>query len=327
MDLQLVLGNLLSPPILLFLVGALAALLKSDLTIPEPIPRLLSLYLLWAIGFKGGVGLAHSGLTPEISSQLLAAIGMSIAVPLYTFFPLRKRLGASNAAAIAATYGSVSAVTFVTAAAFLERRHEPYGGHMVAALALMESPAIIVALLLHRRSTRGDNGGVRGGHILRESFLNGAVFLLLGSLAAGWLTGDRGMAQVKPFAVDIFPGVLSFFLLDMGLVAARRLRDLGRDKAFLVAFAIVVPLVNAAAAIAIAAAMGMGRGDALLFVVLSASASYIAVPAAIRMAVPDASPSIFVPMALAITFPFNITVGLPLYAAILDRVLPAAVPL
>lgn len=327
MDANLILQNLLSPPILLFIVGLCAALLKSDLHVPDPIPKLLSLYLLWAIGFKGGVGLAASGITPEIAAQLLAAIALSLAVPLYTFLPLKARLGPANAAAIAATYGSVSAVTFVTAVAFLERRGEHYGGHMVAALALMESPAIIVALLLHRMATRGENGGARSGHILRESFLNGAVFLLLGSLAAGWLTGPEGMAQVKPFAVDIFPGVLSFFLLDMGLVAGRRIGELGSDRSFLVVFALVVPVINAAAAIAIAAAMGMDRGDALLFVILGASASYIAVPAAMRMALPDASPSLFVPMALAVTFPFNITIGLPVYAAILDRVLPAAPPL
>jgi hypothetical protein len=315
-DASAIIGNLQSPPILFFLLGALACVLRSDLEIPAPLPKLFSLFLLLAIGFRGGAELGHAGVSLYVVKTLLAAIGMALVVPLYAFFLLRRRLGVADAAAIGATYGSISAVTFLTADAFLRRAGLPpaeqAGGHMVATMALMESPAIVVGVLLARRfgETREK---VRWGALLRESFLNGSVFLLVGALLIGVASSDKGREAMRPFTSDIFTGMLSFFLLDMGIVAARRLRDLRSIGRVAVAFALLVPLGNALLAMSIAWALGLTRGDALLFTVLGASASYIAVPAAMRHALPEANPSVYVGMALGLTFPLNIVVGIPLY--------------
>ncbi|MEM7648883.1 MAG: sodium-dependent bicarbonate transport family permease, partial [Cyanobacteria bacterium P01_A01_bin.70] len=284
----------------------------------QPIPKLFSLYLLFAIGFKGGHELHESGLTPDIAIALLAAVVMAALVPVYSFFILRLKLDIHNAAAIAATYGSISAVTFVTASTFLARLDVDFGGHMVAALALMESPAIIVGLLLVRvfaqqQNPNLDDDDFSWEEVLRESCLNGSVFLLVGSLLVGVVTSDQGWESLEPFTGEMFYGVLTFFLLDMGLVAARRFQDLRKGGAFLISFSVLMPILNAAIGIAIAALIGMGAGDALLFAVLCASASYIAVPAAMRLTVPEANPSLYISMALALTFPFNIIVGIPIY--------------
>ncbi len=315
MNFSLVLSNFLNPPVLFFFLGMLAVFVKSDLEIPAPVPKLFSLYLLFAIGFKGGVELVKSGLSQEVFLTLLAAILMACAVPVYTFFILRLRLDSYNAAAIAATYGSISAVTFITAGSFLQQLGIAFDGYMVAALALMESPAIIVGLILVNlfTSDQGERGAFVWSEVLREAFLNSSVFLLVGSLLIGVLTGEHGWEVLKPFSQDMFYGVLTFFLLDMGLVAARRVKDLEKTGVFLVSFAILVPVVNAAIGLLIAKLIGMPQGDALLFCVLCASASYIAVPAAMRLTVPEANPSLYVSTALAVTFPFNIIVGIPLY--------------
>jgi hypothetical protein len=314
MDSSLLVQNLLNPPILFFVLGVLAVLSRSDLEMPQPIAKFLSLYLLLAIGFRGGAELNRSGFSREIIVSLLAAIFMACVVPLYAFFVLRLRLDTFNAAAIAATYGSISAVTFITAIAYLKQLGIEYGGHMVAAMALMESPAIVIGVLLVRLfAPKRANDSTPWPKLLREAFLNGAVFLILGSLVIGYLSGERGWQDLKPFSDDIFKGMLCFFLLDMGLVAARRVRDLRAAGGFLVAFALLVPLVNATLGILVTRLLGMSEGDALLFAVLCASASYIAVPAAMRLSVPEANPSLYMPMSLAITFPFNIVVGLPLY--------------
>lgn len=323
MDFNLILSNLLSPPILFFFLGALAVAVKSDLEIPHPLPKFFSLYLLLAIGFRGGVELHKSGLNEQVVYTLLAAALMASVVPLYTFFVLRRRLGAADAAAIAATYGSISAVTFITAAAFLQRLGVDFGGHLVAAMALMESPAIIIGVMLFKLKGTGGGGGVGNGgfvwaELVREAFLNGSVFLIIGSLLIGLVTGAEGEAGMRPFTEDIFKGMLAFFLLDMGLLAARRTRDLRRAGLFLIAFALLIPLVNALGGLVLAYLLGMPKGDALMFTVLCASASYIAVPAAMRLSVPEANPSLYVTMALAITFPFNIIVGLPLYMFIIN---------
>jgi hypothetical protein len=311
---SLVLQNLLSPPILFFFLGVLAVFLGSDLEIPQPLPRLFSLYLLFAIGFHGGVALSHAGLDEHAVFALGAAVVMAFVVPLYAYALLRWRFDVPDAAAIAATYGSVSAVTFITAGAFLNSLQLPYGGHMVAAMALMESPAIIVGVLLAKR--RGGAGSVDRMALVKEACVNGSVFLILGSLVIGLLTGDRGHAALKPFTEDIFKGMLAFFLLDMGIVAARRLQSL-RGHAWVAAgYAIGLPVVNATLALALAAALRLSPGDAVMFVVLCASASYIAVPAAMRLAVPEANPSLYVSMALGLTFPLNIIVGLPAYVAL-----------
>ncbi|MDZ8228067.1 MULTISPECIES: sodium-dependent bicarbonate transport family permease [unclassified Nostoc] len=313
MDSSLIVSNILNPPILFFFLGMTAVFVKSDLEIPAPVPKLFSLYLLFAIGFKGGVELIKSGVTQEVILTLAAAMMMACVVPIYTFFILKWKLDTYDAAAIAATYGSISAVTFITASAFLTELGITFDGYMVAALALMESPAIIVGLILVNIFTADGKREFSWPEVLQEAFLNSSVFLLVGSLLIGILTGERGWHALEPFTQGLFYGVLTFFLLDMGLVAARRIKDLQKTGVFLILFAILIPIVNAGIGLVIAKLIGMPRGDSLLFAVLCASASYIAVPAAMRMTVPEANPSLYVSTAIAVTFPFNIIVGIPLY--------------
>ena len=319
MDLNLIVSNILNPPVLFFFLGMVAVLVKSDLEIPSPLPKLFSLYLLISIGFKGGVELVKSGLNREVIFIILAAITMACVVPIYSFFLLRIKLDLYNAAAIAATYGSISAVTFITAGSFLQQLDITYGGYMVAALALMESPAIIVGLILVKISTSEQSDReFSWSEVLREAFLNSSVFLLVGSLIIGLLTGEHGWEVLSPFTQQMFYGVLTFFLLDMGLVAAKRIKDLQATGFFLIGFAVLMPIFNAAIGIGLAKIIGMSQGDALLFAVLCASASYIAVPAAMRMTVPEANPSLYISSALAVTFPFNIIVGIPLYLYVIN---------
>lgn len=313
----------LNPPVLFFFLGLLAATVRSGLVVPDAVTKVLSLYLLWAIGFRGGVELARSGFGSEALIALGAATLLACVVPVLVFFLMRRKLGPHDAAAIAATYGSVSAVTFMTACAWLEARSIPFGGHMVAAMVLMESPAIVLGVLLLRAfgGTREEEAGGTWGTLFHEAFLNGPVLLLLGSLGVGLLTGERGYAAFKPLCTDLFNGVLVFFLLDLGLVAGSRLKDL-RERGFgLIAFAVAAPLVNAGLALALAKAGSLSRGDAVLLVVLAASASYIAVPAAMRLVIPKANPGLYIPLALAVTFPFNIALGIPLYAWAVGKVL------
>jgi len=318
MDVSLIMSNILNPPILFFFLGMTAVVVKSDLEIPAPVPKILSLYLLLAIGFKGGVELSKGGINQEVVITLLAAILMAWFVPIYTFFILKLRLDTYDAAAIAATYGSISAVTFITASAFLNELGIRFDGYMVAALALMESPAIIVGLILVNLFTSDEKRDFSWPEVLREAFLNSSVFLLVGSLVIGFLTGERGWLVLEPFTQGMFYGVLTFFLLDMGLVAARRIKDLQKTGVFLVSFAILIPILNAGIGLLIAKIIGMPQGNSLLFAVLCASASYIAVPAAMRLTVPEANPSLYVSTALAVTFPFNIIVGIPLYMYVIN---------
>lgn len=315
MDVSIIISNILNPPVLFFFLGMLAIFVKSDLEVPPPIPKLFSLYLLFAIGFKGGVELVKSGISQEVILTMLAAIGMACLVPLYTFFILKIKLDPYNSAAIAAAYGSISAVTFITGSSFLQQLGVAFDGYMVAALALMESPAIIVGLILVNLFTSETESEreFSWSEVLREAFLNGSVFLLVGSLLIGTLTGEHGWEVLSPFTQDMFYGVLTFFLLDMGLVAAKRIKDLEKTGAFLISFAILVPIFNASVGLCLAWLIGMSQGNALLFSVLCASASYIAVPAAMRLTVPEANPSLYISTALAVTFPFNIIVGIPLY--------------
>lgn len=316
MNSSLVLSNILNPPVLFFFLGMLAVFVKSDLEIPQPLPKLFSLYLLFAIGFKGGVELVKSGISQEVILTLLAAMFMACAVPVYTFFILKLRLDIYNAAAIAATYGSISAVTFITAGSFLDQLGIQFDGYMVAALALMESPAIIVGLILVKvfaLDQGKEDSDFSWSEVLQEAFLNSSVFLLVGSLVIGVLTGEHGWKVLSPFTQDMFYGVLTLFLLDMGLVAASRIKELQKAGPFLISFAILIPIVNAGIGLLLAKLIGMPQGDALLFSVLCASASYIAVPAAMRLTVPEANPSLYISTALAVTFPFNIVVGIPLY--------------
>jgi hypothetical protein len=320
-------ADLINAPVLFFLLGVVACLVRSDLDIPQPIPKMLSLYLLVAIGLKGGVGIREAEASVEVIGGLVAAVALSAAVPVWTFFLMRRRLGAANAAGVAATYGSISAVTFIIAAQFLTTRGVDYGGHMVAAMALMESPAIVVGILLASRFGGGGGGPptpegvgfgtVRWGRLLHEAIFNSAVLLLLGSLLIGVLIGPAGLAELSPLVVGPFKGVLCLFLLDMGLVATRRLDDLRRAGWAPMVFGIVAAPVHAAMGLAVAWAIGLSPGNALLLGVLSGSASYIAVPAALRMSLPAANPSIYVPMSLGLTFPFNVVIGIPLYWAMI----------
>ena len=303
-------------------------LLGTDLEIPAPLPKLFSLYLLLSIGFKGGVELQHSGLGGNVVLTISAAVVMSVLVPIYCFFLLRSKFDVFNSAAIAAAYGSISAVTFITAESFLKVLNIQSDGFMVAALALMESPAIIVGLLLVKLAARDRRSDVNSGWgaLLHEAFLNSSVYLLIGSLIIGFLVAffnPSGVEKMEPFTGRLFYGVLCFFLLDMGIIAAQRLGDLRRAGAFLTGFALLMPLLNAGIGLGIAVFLGLSQGNALLFMVLCASASYIAVPAAMRMTVPEANPSLYISSSLGITFPFNIIFGIPLYMALIQRFIPA----
>ncbi len=337
MQSSLVLQNLLSAPVLFFFLGILGVLVGSDLEIPSPLPKLFSLYLLLAIGFKGGMELAHSGLGPQVLLTIGAAVAMSLLVPLTSFLFLRLRLDGYNAAAIAASYGSISAVTFITAESFLNVVEVNFDGFMVAALALMESPAIVVGVILARLSAPAEdaemageqqNGGgsLRWREILQEAFLNGSVYLLIGSLVIGYVVAafsPAGLAKMDPFTEKLFYGALCFFLLDMGIVAAQRLRDLKQAGAFLIGFSLLAPPLHALLGLLVSVLLGLGQGNTLLFMVLCASASYIAVPAAMRMTVPQANPSLYISTALGLTFPFNVVIGIPLYMALTRQFIPA----
>jgi hypothetical protein len=327
------LSNLGSPPLLFFFLGVIAVAVRSDLEIPGQIAKALSLYLLFAIGFKGGVALAESAVDATVVLTLLAAMAMSALIPIYTFFLLRRRMPVADAAAVAATYGSVSAVTFVTAAGYLDIQGVDWSGYLVAAMALMESPAIIIGILLYSRYAGKATSAANSfswQQLLNESMFNGSVLLILGSMLIGWITGSEGMAQVQPLVKDLFLGLLCLFLLDMGIVAARRFRDFlqtadsaqrGRHLRLMLATALGIPLLNAMVALGLARLLGLSEGNALLFVVLAASGSYIAVPAAMRLALPEASPGTYLTMSLAITFPFNLLIGIPAYHALIKLLL------
>ncbi len=328
MNTSLILQNVLTPPVLFFFLGILVVFFQSDLEIPSPLPKLFSLYLLLAIGFKGGVQLEASGLAPPVISTVFAAIGMSLVIPLICFCILRIKFNVFNSAAIAAAYGSISAVTFITAESFLESQGIPFDGFMVAALAIMESPAIIVGLLLVKLAApkeRPIERVMRWREILHESMLNGSVYLLLGSLLIGFLTAafnPSGVTKMQPFTGKLFYGVECFFLLDMGIVAAQRLPSLKKAGSFLIAFAIGMPIFNAFIGVLVAKALSLQPGNALLFVVLCASASYLAVPTAMRMTVPEAKSSYYISTTLGLTFPFNIVIGIPVYMGLVNRIIP-----
>ena len=281
---------------------------------------------MFAIGLKGGAALAQNELTGNVFVVLFSAVLLASLIPVAVYFALRRRLSIADAAATAATYGSVSAVTFVTATSYLDAEGVGWQGYFVAAMALMESPAIIVGLLLYRLGAGAQNqDSIYAKAILKESFLNGSVFLIMGSLFIGFVASRSGMAQLQPVIGDLFTGILCLFLLDMGIVAARRIRDIGHggggQMAYLVMLGLTIPLLNAAVALLVSGVLGLSEGDALLLVVLAASASYIAVPAAMRLALPEANPSVYLAMSLAVTFPFNLLIGIPLYHSMIRWVL------
>lgn len=272
-----------------------------------------------AIGFKGGVALSESDLDLAVLTGLSIALVMSIVVPVYVFFLVKRTMTLADAAATAATFGSISAVTFVTCTSYLDANQIEWSGYLVAAMALMESPAIIIGLLFYKvfqDSTVGVSLNARD--LINDSLLNGSVFLIVGSLVVGWISGPEGKVLVAPFLQDLFIGVLCLFLLDMGIVAMRRLMDLRLSGSGLpiwqiAGWGIVLPLINAALALFITSLFTIGEGDVVLLLVLSASASYIAVPAAMRLALPEANPGTYLGIALGITFPFNLVIGIPLY--------------
>ena len=325
---NLVIQNALSPPILFFFLGAIAYALRSDFEIPAPLPKLFSLYLLLAIGFKGGIELQKSDFSQPVIPTVLAAILMSLFIPLICFVILRFKFDVFNSAAISAAYGSISAVTFITAESFLESQNIPFDGFMVAALALMESPAIIIGLLLVKYAATKDRPKQRimkWGSILHESMLNGSVYLLLGSLLIGFLTAGNnpaGLQKMEPFTGELFYGAECFFLLDMGIVAAQRLARLNKTGTFLILFSIIMPIINAIFGSLVAKLLNLEPGNALLFVVLCASASYLAVPTAMRMTVPEARPSYYISTTLGLTFPFNIIIGIPVYMSLVNKMIP-----
>lgn len=337
MDLSLA-RNLIDPAILFFFFGLFAAAVRSNLDIPAPIAKFFSLYLLVAIGFKGGVALATTGLTFTAVAAILAALLMAVLVPAYSFLILRNRINPFDAAATAATYGSISAVTFITAQQFLTRNGVDFGGHMTVAMVLMESPAIIMAVLLaslvRKRQElslspsvgaaavmpKGPAQPISVKAVLHEAFTDGAHLLLIGSLVIGYVTGTSGKEVMAPFIGDIFKGILAFFLMEMGLLVARQLRESRDLGPFLVGFALVMPMVNAAVAITLAWLLNLPAGDALLLACLAASGSYIVVPAICRYAIPEAKPGVYFSMSLAFTFPFNIVIGIPLYYSVINSV-------
>ncbi len=331
MELNLLLQNIFAPTVLFFFIGVIAVLCKSDLEIPAPLPKLFSLYLLLAIGFKGGIGIQKSGIfNDQLLLTLSAAVLMSLLIPLLGFVVLRLKFNVFNSAAIAAAYGSISAVTFISAESFLTSQSISSDGFMIGALALMESPAILVGLLLVKYGGPKDRPDSRKLHlrsILHESFLNGSVFLLLASLIIGFLTAlsnPLAIEKMKPFTHSLFYGVECFFLLDMGMVAAQRLPSLKKAGSFLISFAILMPIFNALIGVLVARSLALDTGNAFLFVVLCASASYLAVPAAMRMTVPEARSSYYISTTLGLTFPFNIVLGIPIYMSLVNKIIPTS---
>jgi len=318
--LDLAAANLISPIILSFALGLLAAFARSDLTIPEAVAKGMSIYLLFAIGFKGGASVASHGVDATLLLAVGAGVILSFGLPLIAFALLKvmTNLSRTDAAAVAAHYGSISIVTFVAATSVLEGRMIDAEGYMVAVAAAMEAPAILSALWLVARS--GTGGKMEEG-LMREIMLNGSIVLLVGAFAIGMITGEKGLADIAPFIVSPFKGVLCLFLLDMGLIAGRGLRSAkGIVTLSIVAFGIAMPLIGASFGLAAGLLIGLSTGGILLMMVLAASASYIAVPAAMRVALPQANPAVYLTLSLGITFPFNLTLGIPLYLTVAQMV-------
>lgn len=312
MNLTLLLDNLTNPALLFFVLGILAVYLKSDLEIPPNSSKFISLYLLFAIGFKGGQELSHEEFTAEIVLSMLFGLALATLLPLYLFLILKRKFNVHDAGAVAAAYGSVSAVTFVTAASYLEMHGMRLSGHMVAIMALMESPAIIAGLLLISLYQKGEDT-FRQSKVIHHALTNGSVLLILGSLVIGYLASAEQAQGIKPFTNDLFKGFLAIFLLDMGIVSGKKLGSLFKGGWFPFAFGIIIPLVNGSLVAILSATVTDSIANRFIFAILAASASYIAVPAAMKIAAPKANPGLYLPMALGVTFPVNITIGMPLY--------------
>ena len=311
---DLAVANLLSPMVLFFVLGLVATLARSDLSIPESIAKGMSLYLMLAIGFKGGVGVAQHGFEAKLGLAMLAGMALSAIIPLIAFrlLVVTSNLPRVDAAAVAAHYGSISIVTFLAATQALEASGITFEGYMVAVAAAMETPAIMAALwLAHTGEKRMD------ATTLREVLLNGSIVLLVGAFVIGIATGEQGMKAISAFIVDPFKGILCLFLLDMGVIAGRGLREGRKHLTWpVILFGLYMPLIGAALGAVAALAVGLSTGGTALMITLAASASYIAVPAALRLALPEARPAIYLPLSLGVTFPFNLTIGIPLYLSL-----------
>jgi hypothetical protein len=317
MDFHYLVDNLTNPALLFFFLGLIAVNIKSDLKIPENSSKFISLYLLLAIGFKGGQELAHSAITSEIIFSLFFGFFLALIVPIYCYYILRLKLSVENSGAIASAYVSVSAVTFVTTISFLEMSNISFGGHMLAVMVLMEAPSIIVGVLLIAIYSKDKKNKTSFKSVIHHSLTNGSVVLILGSLLVGYLTNDVQAAEIKPFTTDLFKGFLAVFLLDMGITSGGKLKVLIKKGWFTLSFAIIIPILNGCLVAVISGLFIEEVGNRLLMAILAASASYIAVPAAMKLAAPGANPGLYVSMALAITFPFNITIGMPFYLYII----------
>jgi hypothetical protein len=319
MNFNLIIDNLTNPALLFFVLGIVAVYLKSDLEIPANSSKFISIYLLFAIGFKGGQELSHEAFTIEVGWSMLFGISISSIIPLYTFFILKRKLNVFDAGAIAAAYGSVSAVTFVTAVSYLESHQLSLHGHMVAIMALMESPAIVVGLILISIYNNDSANKINKKSVIKHSFTNGSVLLILGSLVIGYLANAKQAEGIKPFTNDIFKGFLAIFLLDIGINSGRKLKAFFSFGWFPIIFAILIPLFNGCIIAMLSSFVTQDITNRFMFAILAASASYIAVPAAMQISVPKANPGLFLPMALAVTFPVNITIGMPIYFLVVQN--------
>lgn len=315
---DILLENITNPALLFFFLGLISVSLKSDLEIPSNSSKFISIYLLFSIGFKGGLELSHSEANSDLIFSLIFGILLALIVPIYSFFIAKKKLGVQNAGAIAASYGSVSAVTFVTCVSFLELLNIPFNGYMVAVMAIMEAPSIIVGVLLIKLFEKNQENHHSIKDIIYHSLTNGSVLLVIGSLIIGYLASDSQAEGIKPFTTDIFKGFLAVFLLDMGITSGRKLSSFLENGWFTLLFAIIIPFINGTIISFASIIVTDSIGDRLILAILAASASYIAVPAAMKMAAPKANPSLYIPMALAITFPFNITLGMPWYLYLIE---------
>ena len=318
MDLHSIVDNLTNPALLFFILGIIAVQFKSDLEIPENSSKFISIYLLLSIGFKGGQELSHSGINFETLMSMGLGLFLAVAIPLASFFILKRKLSVENAAAIAASYGSVSAVTFVTATSFLDFEAVQFNGHMIAVMALMEAPAIIVGVLLinyFKRSSDAERSPL--SNILWHSVTNGSVLLILGSLVIGYMASAEQAEGIRPFTTDIFKGFLAVFLLDMGITSGKQLSGIINKGIYPFIFSSIMPFINGLIALLISMQITSEPGNQLLFAILGASASYIAVPAAMKQAIPEANPGLYLPMALGITFPINVMIGIPFYYSII----------
>jgi hypothetical protein len=319
MNFNLLIDNLTNPALLFFVFGIIAVYVKSDLEIPANSSKFISIYLLFAIGFKGGQELSNESFSSEIGWSMLFGVGISLIIPIYTFFILRRKLNLYDSGAIASAYGSVSAVTFITASSYLETQQLQLQGHMVAVMALMEAPAIIIGLLLISIYNKDESETIKKREVIKHSFTNGSVLLIIGSLIIGYIANAKQAEGIKPFTNDLFKGFLAIFLLDMGITSGRKLKDFFSAGWFPFIFAMLIPLINGSIVAVASSIVTDEISVRFIFAILAASASYIAVPAAMKISVPKANPGLFLPMALAITFPVNITIGMPIYFVIVQN--------